>query len=388
MGSPPTKKDNQAAGHSDYCAIDSPKESRLSNFERLTFVGGEDLDKALAAVSDQFSALSDRTKVEAIEPSEAQSAAEFYTQEIWSKDPDSFFVKPSELPKVQETFVHGLKDGEIVDLAFKSAYQVRNTASQADFEAVSENGTAHARLWRHGDGNIATIVAIHGWSMGDQRLNSLAFLPGVFYQLGYDVALVELPFHGRRKPKKSQAPLFPSTNLARTNEAMGQIISDLRELTLYLIGKATNEKPQARVGCLGMSLGAYVGALWAGLDNLDFCLPIVPVCNMAEMAWSILRNLPEIEQLKSQGLTPELLSRAYWIHSPLTHSLKVERSRLFIVAGIGDQVVPPRQPKLLWDHWGRPKMAWFGGGHAAQIKRREAFEEVIKFLQGLHQQRN
>ena len=59
------------------------------------------------------------------------------------------------------------------------------------------------------------------------------------------------------------------------------------------------------------------------------------------------------------------------------------KKRAFIVTGIGDKLLPPRQAKLLWDHWKRPKISWLTGGHGAHIQRARAFDEILGFLTGL-----
>ena len=362
---------------SDYCIIDTPKQSRLSKFERLTLLGGDDLDRALQSLSEQFSCLSSVNQLGDLEIAALRSAAEFYGQEQWRARPALFYAEPKPPSQVTHTAVHGLSDGLIEDLTFVSCYQVRDPAFDAEYHAVPENLNVHARAWLHSAPSRGCVVALHGWSMGDQRVNSLAFLPGVFYQVGFDVVLFELPYHGRRRHGAAEAPLFPSANMVRTNEAIAQAISDLRELTIYL-----RSKGHSKIGCVGMSLGAYIGSLWASLDSLDFFVPIVPLCEMAEMAWAVLRNDARFSTWCAQGLSSELLHQIYAIHSPLSFaSPATARENIFIVAGIGDQIVPPRQPKLLWDHWKRPKMSWFGGGHAAQLKRREALEQVLEFVQ-------
>src|SRR5207302_5100337 len=58
--------------------------------------------------------------------------------------------------------------------------------------------------------------------------------------------------------------------------------------------------------------------------------------------------------------------RAVDVHrvvSPLVLSPKPERDRRFLFAGIGDRMSTSRQARRLWEHWDRPKMAWYAGGH-------------------------
>src|SRR5690606_16302287 len=98
---------------------------------------------------------------------------------------------------------------------------------RAAWSTWPENREVRIRWWRHRNRPQAVVIAIHGWSMGDQRINSLAFMPGALYQKNIDVAIIELPFHGRRRPAKvpKSRSLFPCADLAQTNEGILQTIS-------------------------------------------------------------------------------------------------------------------------------------------------------------------
>lgn len=370
----------KGSSQGDYCIIGQSAQHRLSPFERLTLSGGQELSKAITWIGKQLLGFKLEQGLFRIDSDTLLRGVDFYRLKEWQDNPEKFFIAPS-LPKtIKETSFHGLTDGEVIDISFESAYQVRNQQVEEAFNKYKENRTVHARLWKHDRPALGTMIAVHGWTMGDQRLNSLAFLPGLFYQLGLNVALFELPFHGRRRPQEktvtdAAAHLFPSTDIARTNEAMGQAISDLRELKLYLEGRGFEN-----IGCIGMSLGAYVSSLWASLDALSYCVALVPMVSMGEMAWEILSRDPDLERLKIQGLSFELLQELYQIHCPLSHAPKISRDKLLIVAGLLDAMIPARQPKLLWDHWKRPKIHWLRGGHVAQFASLEVFEEIKKFL--------
>lgn len=370
----------------DFCVVDSAPDTRLSQFERLTLTGGAELDRALSWISKQLGSFSYRHEAEKLDHRAFFEAARFYTEseqakKTWVPKPGTFFLPADQKPGVRERVFHGFRDGEIVDLDFDSQYRPHFPGFAERYAAETENLKVHARLWRHHERSRPTIVAVHGWTMGDQRINSLAFMPGLFYRMGFDVALIELPYHGRRKPVQKgelNGFLFPAIDVGRTNEAMGQAISDLRYLRSYLESNGASE-----VGCMGMSLGAYVGSLWAALDKLAFCIPIVPMVSMAEVAWELITRDEGFKSLREEGLSFELLRDVYRPHCPLSHIPQTEKARMLIIAGIGDKIVPPRQPRLLWDHWKRPQLLWFRGGHVAQFKRSKSFSEVVHFFSGL-----
>jgi hypothetical protein len=49
--------------------------------------------------------------------------------------------------------------------------------------------------------------------------------------------------------------------------------------------------------------------------------------------------------------------------SPLVLEPKPERDRRFLFAGIGDRMSTSRQARRLWEHWDRPRIEWYSGGH-------------------------
>lgn len=349
---------------------------RLSQLERLTLVGGEELERAVGRLVRQLTEFTFQDHFSTIDVARVRAAADFYSKEPWLSSPESFFPAPLQPPTVTETLVHGLSNGSIVDLSFPSHYTVVCPLFQAEYDRCAANHTVRARWWKHAEPPTATMIAVHGWTMGDQRVNSLAFLPGVFYQRGLDVILVELPYHGTRKG--SETDVFPSPDPVRTTETVAQAVWELRQI-LRLVRSTVH----APVGAMGMSLGAYLVSLWAGLDAMDFCIPLVPLVAMDEVAWGAITRHPQFREWERAGLSFDLLQRALRVHSPLAHRLRCPKERAFIVTGIGDKLLPPRQAKLLWDHWKRPKILWLTGGHGAHIQRARAFDEILGFLTGL-----
>lgn len=371
----------------DFCVIDTAPEARLSSFERLTLQGGAELERALQWIirhSASFAIFDNGKRHELkIDLPVFLESEKFYTNDPrWSDNKKLFFTAPDKIPAVQSNLVHGLKDGTIIDLHFETSYQHQNPAAAEIFNQFVENKTVRARYWQHTETAKGTIVALHGWTMGDQRLNSLAFLPGHFYKLGYDVVLMELPFHGRRKPKHLSQDevdaIFPGSDLALTNEVIGQFIHDLRSLKLFL-----SQYGAPKIGVIGMSLGGYFGSLWAALDELEFCIPIVPMVSMSDIAWKAVSKMSNFAEMKKQGLNKKTLERAYALHCPLSHQQATATDRILILAGLADNIVPSSHPRALWNHWGKPEMNWFRGGHMAQLKSRHAINKIVGFLKNI-----
>jgi len=362
---------SQSKGPSDYCVLGASPEHRLSQFERLTLVGGRELERALSLVARQMAAFSAKSGLTPFDRNAVASAAAFYRlQRSVGVDP---FRRTEVASEVGEVSVHGLVDGEVVDLQFESGFRCGNPSCAPLFDGDGTNRVVRSRWWRHYGAPRPTVVAIHGWTMGDPRLNSLAFLPGVFYRLGVDVVLFELPFHGRRQ-RDPQSGSFPSTDLAHTNEAMAQAIVDLRSVHAILGARGCST-----VGAIGMSLGGYVASLWGSLDPLAFCVPVVPLVSMGDLAWQVVRGEPQLGAAAA-GVTPELLNEVFSFHSPLNLAPRTATDRVMIVASRGDAVVPAEHSERLWEHWGRPSIEWVSGGHETLFQRSQAFSRVCEFL--------
>lgn len=69
--------------------------------------------------------------------------------------------------------------------------------------------------------------------------------------------------------------------------------------------------------------------------------------------------------------------------SPLTWAPLLEKSRLMIVGGAGDRIVPPKHARLLWDHWQQPLMHWFPGNHLVHVDQGRYLKQMAAFMRSL-----
>lgn len=290
---------------------------------------------------------------------------------------DEFFPEPPAPPRVDRFPRRRRRDLVVEDLAFKSAYTPSVTAYRAELDKHRANRWVRARHFRHRDGPRPTLIFIHGWGAGQYWLEERAFQVQRFTDAGYDAVLFQLPFHYQRASGRSGA-MFPSPHVVRTNEAFGQAIWDLRRLRLHL-----EELGADWFGAVGMSLGGYTTALWAGADRLDAAVPMIPAVSMADLMWRHGSSSGLRERAEAAGVDRDLLAGAFRVHAPLERPVATPRERLMIVAGRGDRITPPDQARALWRHWGEPRMHWFPGGHLAQVGRRQAFAAIREHLRAL-----
>ena len=168
------------------------------------------------------------------------------------------------------------------------------------------------------------------------------------------------------------------------NEAFGQAICDLRVFLDFLY----EDQGAPQVGVTGISLGGYTAALLASVDSrLAFAIPNVPLVSVADlvMEWHPI-SFATRGVMSALTLSLSDIRRLVAVHSPLTYPVKLDRSRLLIIGGVGDRMAPPKHARLLWEHWGKPELHWFAGSHLVHVgrdayhSRMRAFLEEVAFL--------
>jgi pimeloyl-ACP methyl ester carboxylesterase len=261
----------------------------------------------------------------------------------------------------------------VTDLSFESLYRPTLATYRAEHARYQANLTAHARWWRRTSERVApTVILLHGWSQGPFWMVERMLERAAWHAAGFDVAALELPFHGQRAPApaddddRALGPAsglyFPSPHIARTNEGFGQAIADLRQL-----GRELRARGAPAIGVAGVSLGGYVAALWASLDDdLAFALTLAPAVELAALMATHGRGAAAWRRAAAAGVDADLLADAFACHAPRTRAPRLPPQRLFVIAGRGDQITGGAQAEQLARHQGT-EVRWFAGGHVAQI---------------------
>jgi pimeloyl-ACP methyl ester carboxylesterase len=275
------------------------------------------------------------------------------------------------------------RDGACLDLRFESPYVPVNPRIRKNYLRHKKNRTGHARWWRHAKGPRPTIIAIHGFNADLYHLNEWFFAIPWMYRLGFDVMLYTLPFHGPRRTRFSpfSGHGFFAGGIPRINEAFGQSIFDLRILMNHLFD--AHRVP--RIGTTGVSLGGFTSALLASVDDrLAFSIPNVPVVSIADLMleWGPLGPLMRGSlKVLRRGIEDARFLLA--VTSPLTYRPLIDHRRLMVIGGVADRLAPPKQTRLLWEHWDRCRLHWFPGNHIMHFDRGAYLREMARFLKGI-----
>lgn len=344
--------------------------------DRLLVTGGAALDRATLRIVELM-LLTGEGSIDAAARERHHAALEAYCCDRLRRDPQAFFPAPPP-PRVEVTRRSRGRDHVVERLRWRSGYRAWDPRFQAEIDCHDANAWACAEWLRHPRPGAPAVICVHSWATGFFAVQRVVFAVRGLFDAGLDVVLFILPFHGPRTPARSLfgGQLFPGTTPHRINEGVGQSIWDLRSLLAHL-----RREGSGPVGVMGMSLGGYTSAVLASVEpSLAFSVPIIPVVCFADLLWHHGEGRPERRHAEARGLTRELLEDLLGVHSPLRLRPVIPRERRMIVAGLGDRVCRPRHVLRLWEHWERPRIHWFPGGHVAHFGRRRVLRAIRGFI--------
>ena len=312
-------------------------------------------------------------------PALRAAAGPYVSGPLWDRPRSYFPFIGKSVPLTAETrYRRRLRGGLIIGRRFTVPYRPHHGPVVEDRRA----DRILVEHWMH-DGRPphATVLALHGFNMGQLRIDALALLAQQWFRRGLDVALLTLPYHGARTPKDARfsGQRFAAADPSVLNEAVRRAVFDVHAVRGWL-----REQTGLPVGLLGLSLGGYLASLMAGLcDDLDFVIPMVPPVCLGDLAWRFFERSRRRRRGAAPAYSRDELRAMYRVHSPLAFPLRVPRERVLIVAGRGDRIVPPEHPNALWRHWGEPRIHWFSGSHLAPFGRERIVAAAADHLRGL-----
>jgi len=290
------------------------------------------------------------------------AAHELYAARGWLRDPAAYHRAP-DVPTAtrisERVTFEGRHARRYRHVRFASQYDPHEgEPGRERWLAHPRNGTHHAYLVER-DPRAPWLVCVHGFGMGGALVNVSGFGAAHLHErVGLNLAFPVLPLHGPRAASRWSGVEVLRPDYLQMIHLFANATHDVRRLVRWLRARGARQ-----VGLYGISLGAYVAALVAGLeDDLDCVIAGIPAVDFPGLARDNEHWLTRGDQLH----TPrdwELLGEVIRPVSPLSFSPRLSRNRLFIYAGIADRVVRPDQPSALWKHWNEPEIHWFAGGH-------------------------
>ncbi len=310
---------------------------------------------------------------------EVNAALEFYGDRGWLDNPKRFFAAP---PPLSEPAVRKVKGGRRSQfrMFFDSGYRPRPGEPGAQrWAEYTANDREYALLLRHRQPR-PWLVCVHGTEMGRAAMDLALFRAWRLYDdLGLNVVMPVLPMHGPRARGLPRGAIFPGEDVLDDVHATAQAVWDIRRLLTWI----RREEPDSQIGLYGLSLGGYIAALVASLERGLNCAVLgVPVADLV----ALLGRHSGLSHDDPRRHTMELTESIGRMTSPLSLPPLVPKRGRFIYAGVADQVVHPREQVVrLWEHWGKPEIVWYPGGHTGFFRARpvQRFVEAALHQSGL-----
>jgi pimeloyl-ACP methyl ester carboxylesterase len=288
---------------------------------------------------------------------EVVAALKFYGNRGWLAEPTEFFVEPPPLSDVTVRKVKGRKRS-FHRIVFDSGYRPHpDEPGNERWLGYTATRREYALLLRHPEPR-PWLVCVHGTEMGRAPLDLALFRAWKLHdELGLNIVMPVLPMHGPRARGLPKGAAFPGEDILDDVHATAQAVWDIRRLLSWI----RLQEPESLIGLNGLSLGGYIAALVASLEEDLTCAILgVPVANLVELLGrhsGLRHDDPRLHTMT----TAEPIGRMI---SPLSLSPLVPMPGRFIYAGVADRVVHPReQVTRLWEHWGKPEIVWYPGGH-------------------------
>ena len=295
---------------------------------------------------------------------EVSAALEFYGQQGWLEKSEGFFAAPPALTDVTVRTVSNM--GRTYErMFFDSGYEPHaGEPGRERWLSYTGNNREYGLMLRHRQPR-PWLVCVHGAEMGRAALDPTLFRAWHLHSdLGLNVVLPVLPMHGPRARGLPKGAAFPSEDVLNDVHGAAQAVWDIRRLLSWI----RSQQPDSMIGLNGISLGGFLTSLVASLDDGLTCAILgVPAVDLVEL-------VGRHAGLSGHDALGQTMRRAKPIGrmiSPFALTPRVPMQGRFIYAGIADRLVHPRdQVTRLWQHWGRPQIHWYSGGHTGFFRSR------------------
>lgn len=208
---------------------------------------------------------------------------------------------------------------------------------------------------------VACLVLLHGLGGSKEQMAGLAFFAA---STGYASLVIDLYGHGERvRPTQSQG----TSQAQELAVGVRQTAVDVRRGLDYL--GTRRDIDSGRIGLVGISLGAIIGTVSAGVDERIKAVALIS----GGGDWGLIlrtlsaRNVPvggrSMDGLK--GLDWAKVSAELAPEDPLTFAPHIAPRSLLLLHGRKDDIIVPQAAQELYEAAGQPKeIQWYAAdGH-------------------------
>lgn len=336
-------------------------------------VAADEAFLAMAMAPSRFPRRADYARVSG----ELAEAEQLFSTRGWIDRPASYHRSPPPLEDAELQSSRGWAMGLGYErITFESGFAPRTGEPGAErWMGYEPNRRAVATIVRHPerDGPRPWLVSVHGFAMGYPFMDFLGLRTAtVHHALGFNVASPVLPLHGSRKVTRVSGEPFLSFDLMNSVHGFSQAIWDLRRLLTWIRAQGAES-----VSLYGVSLGAYVVSLLAGIeDGIDSVVAGIPMVDLPALFHEL-----SPAHVRARSIEHNVIGgpaeTVFVPVSPLRFAPKVPHEGRFIFAGRGDRLANPAHAHRLWEHWDRPPISWYWGSHVGYLWSRQ----VATFLE-------
>lgn len=276
---------------------------------------------------------------------------------------DQLMPAPAEVPEVRRHVPRISLSTVTETLSWTSGHVPLATGYRHRHEGeYHKNLTAWAR-WVHKKGarRRSLLVYVHGWLEPGSWVEEATLLPLWYRELGVDTAHVQLPFHGRRRPKGQlfHGEWFWTADLVRSIEAVRQAVIDVRSAMAWFRDLGYEE-----IGVTGLSLGGSITMLTACVSPTpDYVVPMIAHLALAEaveeagILWRMKSDLDRFgvgREKRGELFRRLTIGSAKPVLAPERQLWVAAREDAYLKADLVS-----RQAEA----WKNPEVLWIDGGH-------------------------
>ncbi|MBV8880359.1 MAG: alpha/beta hydrolase family protein [Planctomycetaceae bacterium] len=233
--------------------------------------------------------------------------------------------------------------------------------------AVPESNTVWCRFWQPKDGAKRRPAAILLHWLGGS-FDTLEIIGQRMAENGIATLMLYMPGYGPRKSRESgQNDKLTKKDMEAMIGGLHQSVLDVRRAGDWLARRPDVEP--SRIGLVGISLGAVVGSLAAGVDDrFGRCVFLIGGGDLPAIVWNGSRETAEAKaRLEKDGFTVEQLRERWKDVEPLTFASRVRPQEILLINAEADEVIPKACTERLRAAMGDPEVRWFPGGHYALL---------------------
>ena len=234
---------------------------------------------------------------------------------------------------------------------------------------IEENNQVRGRLWQPlAAGRDRPGVILLHWLGGSFR--PLELVGRHLAEKGIPTLMIYLPHYG---PRRSADPKLRErligTDVTRTRKNLRQAVLDVRRAGDWMASRPGIDPD--RVGIVGISLGAVIGSLVAGID--DRFGPSAFIIGGGDLPGIIFKASKDTRKIRdslvAEGWTRKRLTAELRDVEPLTFAKRIDKKKILMLNAESDEIIPRECTTKLHEAIGKPTIRWYRGGHYAIILR-------------------